>query len=152
MLPFFRSKFSSILIFLFILSITVPLTFISFRFQETYAAPPSTHSKVYHASQTPHHSSVKFDSTISDWPEYHGDAARDGTASSNTFFSNINANTLTPVAGPGFAITNAAMSSPAIYQGVVYYTSNAPVTTVVAGVTQTLDTSTTVPLTTQEVK
>src|ERR1700680_1072549 len=142
MLPFFRSKFSLILIFLFILSITVPLAFISIRLQETYAAPPSTPSKGYHASQAPHHSSVKFDSSISNWPEFHGDEARDGTASSNTFFSNTNANTLTPVAGPGFTTTNAAMSSPAIYQGVVYYTSNAPVTTVVNGVTQTLDTST----------
>jgi outer membrane protein assembly factor BamB len=59
-----------------------------------------------------------------DWPEFHGDAARDGDQSANTVLSKANADSLVPVSGSGFTATGAAMSSPAVYHGRVYYATN----------------------------
>ncbi|MGH2498266.1 MAG: PQQ-binding-like beta-propeller repeat protein [Ktedonobacteraceae bacterium] len=134
---FFKSKLLHLWLFLFALSMVVSLAVTGIHAQATHAAVPSNLSRVYRSAQTTNHSSAKFDSSTPDWPEFHGDAARDGSQPSNTFFSKANASSLTPVSG--FAPTSTAMSSPAIYQGIAYYTSNMPVTN---GATQKLDVST----------
>jgi outer membrane protein assembly factor BamB len=66
------------------------------------------------------------DSAPLDWPEFHLDASRDGNQSLDTQLSKSNAGSLVPVSGPAFTTTGAATSSPAVYQGILYYTTNTP--------------------------
>jgi hypothetical protein len=76
----------------------------------------------------PVRTTVASKSVPADWPEFHLDAARDGNQEADTLLSKANASSLVPVSGPGFTTTGAAMSSPAVYQGILYYAANMPVT------------------------
>ena len=62
--------------------------------------------------------------TIADWPEFHADASRSGSQSSDTLLTAANATTLVPLTGAGFAATGMVADSPSVYQGVVYYAAN----------------------------
>ncbi len=83
---------------------------VSLYMHTAYAAPQQGQHKVT-STYTPGQ----------DWPEFHGDAARDGNLSSNTIINKTNATSLVPVSGPGFTTTGSAEGSPTVYQGVVYY-------------------------------
>jgi len=66
----------------------------------------------------------KFDSSIADWPEFHGDAARDSNQNSNTLLTNVNAQALVPLSGTAYTTSGSAEDSPAVYQGILYYVAN----------------------------
>ena len=118
---FVRAKLLLLLTSLLVLIATVPLTVIAFRLQAVHATATSKGlKKQYTSSRT-------FNSTIPDWSEFHGDAARDGNLSTNTNLSKANAKSLVPVSGPGFTSTGSVEGSPASYQGIVYYAANKPV-------------------------
>lgn len=98
------------------------------------------HLYISHASETPkvnlrnhtlgihNNPSRPTASATADWPELHADAARDGAQSTNVHFSKSNANTLVPLTGSAYTTTGAAMSSPAIFQGILYYAANTQTT------------------------
>ncbi len=77
-------------------------------------------------------------SAPTDWPEFHGDVARDSNQPTNIAFNKVNATTLTTVPGPGFTTLGSIESSPAIYQGVLYAVAG----TLVTSGTTTSDVST----------
>src|ERR1700732_666330 len=89
-----------ILITLVILSATVPIALISTHFHAAHAA------------------------SLADWPEFRANASRNGNQSSDTLLSNSNAKSLVPVSGSAYTTTGEAMSSPAVYQGILYYSAN----------------------------
>jgi hypothetical protein len=62
---------------------------------------------------------IQADST-GDWPELHGDAARDSDLPSDTLLSKTNANALSLVPGFSYPSLGSMESTPAVYQGVVY--------------------------------
>jgi outer membrane protein assembly factor BamB len=125
---FIRAKFIILLSGLVILLILVPTSIISIRARTTQAIASSAHSQVHHAPVGPYFPPVLSKSVPADWSEFHADAARDGNQATDTRLSKANANSLVPVSGPGFTTTGAAMSSPAVYQGILYYAANMPVT------------------------
>ncbi len=59
-----------------------------------------------------------------DWPEFHGDASRDGHLGGKAVINKTNATSLVPVTGPGFTTTGSAEDSPVVYQGVLYYSAS----------------------------
>ncbi|MEO8974011.1 MAG: PQQ-binding-like beta-propeller repeat protein [Ktedonobacteraceae bacterium] len=109
-----RPTFGSILIAMVILAFLIPLALFSSQVQQTHAASPAS---------SPHPARPLIGTPI-DWPEFRGDAARDGDQSSSTQLNKSNANTLVPVTGSAYTTTGAANSSPAIVGGVLYYAAN----------------------------
>lgn len=65
-------------------------------------------------------------SALAPWPEFHGGAERDGQRWLNTQIDKADAASLVSVTGPAFTNTGMAMSSPAIYHDVLYYTIEIP--------------------------
>ncbi len=109
MLP--RPTFRSLLIGFTLLAFVIPLALFSSRTHLTNAASP------------PHHARP-ISGTPLDWPEFHGDVARDGSQANNYSLSISNANTLVPISGPAYTATGSVNSSPAIVAGVLYYAAN----------------------------
>jgi outer membrane protein assembly factor BamB len=72
-----------------------------------------------------------------DWPEFLGNASRSGLQITSTLLSAATAGSLVPVTGPGFGQLGAVISSPAVYQGIVYYASDEQVVTTTNGVSVT---------------
>src|SRR5947209_8790216 len=119
----YRMRYSVRLECLFILSTLFMLTSAALAVPPVYLHATSTAATVT-LSQRDFFVQGQQSSTPIDWPEFHSDAARDGDQSANTVLSKTNANALVPVSGPGFTTTGAAMSSPAVYHGRVYYATN----------------------------
>jgi hypothetical protein len=108
-----RPKFGSILIAVVILAFIVPLALFSSKAQQTDAAAPP-------------HPARPLTGTPIDWPEFRGDAARDGNQSGNIQLTKANANTLVPVTGTAYTTTGSVNSSPTVVGGVLYYAANQP--------------------------
>ena len=106
-----RPRFGSILISMVILAFIIPLALFSSHVHQTDAASSP-------------HAARPLTGTPIDWPEFHGDAARDGAQSGNTQLTKANANTLVPVTGAAYTTTGAANSSPAIAGGTLYYAAS----------------------------
>ncbi len=117
-----RPTFGSILVAMMILAFVIPLALFSSQVYQTHAASPS-------------HLARPLTGTPIDWPEFHGDAARDGNQSVNTQLTKANANTLVAVTGSAYTTTGAANSSPAIVGGVVYYAASGSRTAVASNAT-----------------
>lgn len=124
---FIRAKLFMLLSGLVLLLILMQMTMVSTRASTTQAVALKTISQLQHTSAGPYLPPVSLKSLPADWPEFHADAARDGNQGTNTRLSKANATSLVPVSGQGFTTTGAAMSSPAIYQGKLYYAANMPV-------------------------
>lgn len=108
-----RPTFGMILIIVVILAFMIPLALFSTQVHQTDAASPS-------------HLARPLTGTPIDWPEFHGDAARDGDQSGNTQLTKANATSLVPVTGAAYTTTGAVNSSPAIVGGILYYAANLP--------------------------
>ena len=104
------------------------LTFIPVHLYNSHASETPKVNPRNHTLETHNNHSRLTASATADWPEFHADAARDGTQSSNVHFSKSNVNTLAPLTGPAYTTTGAAMSSPAIFQGILYYAANTQTT------------------------
>lgn len=76
--------------------------------------------------------------TTGDWPELHGDAARDSDLPNDTLLSKANANALTQVPGISYSSLGSMESTPAVYQGVVY--DPAMTSTIIGGKTKHIST------------
>ena len=94
-----------ILILVVILTAIVPIALISTYLHATHA----------HATQAP---------SPADWPEFRANASRNGNQSSDTLLSSSNANSLVSVSGSAYTTSGEVMSSPAVYQGILYYSAN----------------------------
>lgn len=114
------------------------LTFISVHSYISHAAESSKVDLRNYVQEIHNILSEPTDSVLTDWPEFHGDVARDSYQPTNTTFNKVNATTLTTVSGPGFTTLGSIESSPAIYQGIVYAVAG----TLVTSVTTTTDVST----------
>lgn len=111
-----RPTFGSLLIVAVMLAFVIPMALFSVRAHQTDAASPLHHAR-------------PLTGTPVDWPEFHADAARDGSQSSNAQLNLSNASTLVPITGPAYTTTGSVNSSPAIVAGVLYYAAdiaNAP--------------------------
>lgn len=109
-------KFVLALDTLVILLIAIPIALTSIH--ALHATSPDLSPLKQHIRQVP------YDSSIADWPEFRGDASRDGNQSADTQLSNANANTLIPVSGAAYTTTGQVMASLSIYQGIMYYPAN----------------------------
>src|SRR5579863_3271125 len=92
--------------------------------RESYAVSPAKTGqgnavRVQKASRVP-----SYNSTLLDWPEFRGDALRDGNQKLNTYFNKTNTKSLLPVSGSAYTSTGSAEDSPAVYQGILYYVAN----------------------------
>src|SRR5690242_3695776 len=74
--------------------------------------------------QVPAQRHIAFNSSIADWPVFHNGVLRDGSQSTDTQLSKANANALVPVTGAAYTTVGEVMSSPIVYQGVLYYAVN----------------------------
>ena len=122
-------------------TVVIIMTLLGFIPVHFYAAHATESPKVIlknRVLQIRNISSEPTDSAPTDWPEFHGDVARDSYQPTNTSFTKANATTLTTVSGPGFTTLGSIESSPAIYQGVVYAVAG----TLVTSGTTTSDVST----------
>jgi hypothetical protein len=128
-----KSKLIFILVILVIVAAATPIALASIHLRATYAAAPNT-------SQTGQGTRPRsYNSSIADWPEFGANVSRDGNQGSDTQLSKANANALVPVSGSAyFTVTGEAMSSPSIYQGILYYAANTTVTS--GGTTQRVST------------
>src|SRR5947207_681942 len=118
MRDFIRARLFMLLCGLVILLIVVSMTVISIHTWTAQAVASSTLTGVHHDPVGPYIPSMPTNSVPADWPEFHGNAARDGNQGTDIRLSKANATSLVPVSGPGFTTTGAAMSSPAVYQGI----------------------------------
>ena len=108
-----RPTFGSIMIVAVILAFVIPLALFSSQVHQADAASSP-------------HPARPLTGTPIDWPEFHADAARDGSQSGNTQLNKANASTLVPVTGAAYTTTGAVNSSPAIVGGTLYYAANTP--------------------------
>ncbi len=104
-----------------ILSVMLMMLLISIA---SFAAVSLYMHTAYAAPQQGQHKATSTLTPGQDWPEFHGDAARDGNDSSDTVINKSNATSLVPVTGPGFTTTGSAEDSPVVYQGIVYYSAS----------------------------
>jgi outer membrane protein assembly factor BamB len=121
-----REKFFMLFCALVIL-LMLPTIMTSSLARTTPTAASPALANEHHVSAGPYIPSISSKNVPADWPEFHMDAARDGIQGGDTQLSKANATSLAPVSGPGFTTTGAAMSSPAVYQGKLYYAANMPV-------------------------
>jgi outer membrane protein assembly factor BamB len=108
-----RLTIGSLMIVVIILAFVLPLAFFSSQVSQADAASSP-------------HPARPLTGTPIDWPEFHGDAARDGEQSGNTQLTKANATSLVPVSGAAYTTTGAVNSSPAIVGGILYYAANLP--------------------------